>query len=135
LNTGRDAATQKFREFRASTASFSYTTAMDTISFWINAPRGFYISKITYRQKGSGSVVRTGKAAGAVNWVVGDTSFDLGTFSTNPTLTKSLDLRHLKWRTVPVSITAALFAYSTVQLGSAAVSITGAEVVVEVLPL
>lgn len=134
FNTGRDAATLKAREFRASSTAYSYTTAMDTISFVIKAPSGFYVSKITYVQKGSGSVVRTGKASGGGNWVVGDFSYDLGTFGTNPTLTRSLDLRHLKWRTVPVSITAALFAYSTVQLGSATVSITGAEVIVEVLP-
>jgi hypothetical protein len=134
FNTGRDAATFKAREFRASTASYSYTTAMDTISFVIKAPSGFYVSKITYKQRGSGSVVRTGRAAGAANWVVGDVAYDLGTFGTSPSLTRSLDLRHLRWREVPVSISAALFAYATPQLGSATVSITGAEVIVEVLP-
>jgi hypothetical protein len=135
FNSGRDAATRKIRTFRASTTANSYTTAMDTISFTVNAPSGFYVSKITYRQKGSGSVIRTGKTAGAANWVVGDFSYDLGTFGLNPTLTRSLDLRHLRWRTVPVSITASLFAYSTGQSGSATISITGAEVLVEVLPL
>jgi hypothetical protein len=135
FNSGRDVATLKGRDFRASTAALSYPTAMDTISFKINAPSGFYISRITYTQKGSGSVVRTGKASGGSTWVVGDFSYDLGTFGTSPNLTRTLDLRHLRWRSVPVSITTSLFAFSTVQLGSATVSITSAEVLVEVLPL
>ena len=135
FNTGRDATTWKLRDFRASSAAYSYETAIDTINFTIQAPTGFYISRITYTQKGTGSVIRTGRAAGGGTWVVGNASYDLGTFSTNPNLSRSLDLRHLRWRTVPVSITASLFAYSTVSLGSATVSITSAEVLVEVLPL
>jgi hypothetical protein len=66
---------------------------------------------------------------------VSNFAYNLGTFGSNPSLTKSLDLGHLRWRSVPVSITTALFAFSTPQLGSATVSITSAEVLVEVVPI
>ncbi len=135
LSTGRDAATWKANNFRASTAAFSHLSAADTISFKIEAPRGYYVTKITYTQKGSGSVVRTGGASGVATWVVGGYAYNLGTFGNNPSLTKSLDLSRLRWTSVPVSITTALFAFSTPQLGSATVSITSAEVLVEVKPI
>ena len=135
LSTGRDPATFKANNFRASTAASSHLSAADTISFKIRASSGFYISKITYVQKGSGSVLRTGRASGIATWVVGNFAYNLGTFGSNPSLTRSLDLRHLRWTSVPVSITTALFAFSTPQLGSATVSITSAEVLVEVAPI
>jgi hypothetical protein len=132
---GRDPATWRANDFRASTAAFSHRTAMDTISFTIQAPSGYYISKITYFQKGTGSVLRTGVVSGAATWVVNDISYSIGTFSTRPTLTRSLDLSRQRWTSVPVSITPALFAYATPSGGSATVSITSAEVVAEVAPL
>jgi hypothetical protein len=135
FDSGTDPATWRATDFRASTAAFSYTTAMDTISLRIEAPSGFYISKITYSQSGSGSAYRTGKASGAANWVVADYAANLGTFSTNPTTSQTVDLTGLNLTVVPVSITNALFAYATPTSGSATVSITGAEVVVEVTPL
>ena len=130
FNTGKDPATWKSNEFKASTAAYSYLSAMDTISFTIEAPSGYYVSRITYTQRGTGSVTRTGKASGSATWVVGKFAYQLGTFSTNPNLSKTLELAHLRWTSVPVSITPALFAYSTPQEGAATVAITSAEVVV-----
>jgi hypothetical protein len=135
FHSGRDSVTWKQREFRASTAAFSYTTATDTISFRIEAPAGFYVSKVTYQQRGTGSMYRTGKAAGAATWVVGGIAAELGVFGTNPTLSGTIDLTGKNLTSLSVSITDALFAYATPSLGSATVEITGADVTVELLPL
>ena len=134
FNTGRDPATWKLNDFMASTAANRHLSAMDTISFTVEAPPGYYITKITYTQKGTGSVSRTGKASGSATWVVGNFAYQLGTFTTNPNLSKSLDLRQQRWTSVPVSITPALFVSSTPTSGAASVSITSAQVVVEVAP-
>lgn len=135
LNTGFDSATMKWRQFRASTAIYSYTTALDTISFTVKAPAGWYISKITYTQRGTGSVLRTGKAAGAASWVVAGRAASLGTFGINPTLSRTMDLTSRKLTVVPVSITNSLFAFATPRLGSATVGLTSADVLVQVAPL
>ena len=134
LNTGRDPATWLANDFRAATSAYSRRWAMDTISFNVKAPSGYYITRMTYIQKGTGSVIGTGKASGQTTWVVGGFGYDVGTFTTRPTLSKSLDLASLRWSSVPVSITTTLSAYATTSLGSASVSITGAEVLVEVAP-
>jgi hypothetical protein len=135
LHTGTDPQTWMSREFTASTAAFYRRSAMETLSLTIEAPDGQYISKITYNQVGSGSVIRTGAAGGGSQWVVDGEAFALGQFATNPTLTGSVDLSSQKKTRVPVSITTSLFAFSTPQLGSATLKVTGAEVVVEVQPL
>lgn len=137
FNTGMDWTTWKATDFRASTAAYSYITAMDTISFRVEAPAGYYISKITYAQAGTGSIARTGKASGGATWVVGDYAGNLGLFGTNPTLSRTMDLTGMNMTFVPVSITNALFAYATPYLGSASVAVTSAEVLVELelLPL
>jgi hypothetical protein len=135
FNTGTDPATWKFRDFRASSAAFSHTLAMDTISFKVEAPAGFYISRITYSQQGTGSIVRTGRVSGGATWVVGDVATDIGQFVLNPTLSSTADLTGLNMTVVPVSITASLFAFATPTSGSASLSLTGAEVLVEILPL
>jgi hypothetical protein len=135
LHSGRDWTVWKDTEFRASTAAYSYTTAMDTISFRIDAPSGFYVSRITYTQSGSGSALRTGKAAGAATWVVAGRPDDLGVFSTNPARSATIDLGDQRLTSVPVSVSASLFAYATPTSGSATVSVKAAEVVVELLPL
>lgn len=134
FNTGLDFTTFKWADFRASTAAFSYTTAMDTISFTVRAPEGYYIGTITYTQRGFGSVVRTGKAAGSANWVVGGWAADLGDFTTNPSGSWRMDVAHKKLRAVPVAITNSLFAFSTPVLGSASVAVTSADVVVTLIP-
>ena len=134
FNSGRDPASWLANDFRASTAAFSRRWAMDTISFLVKAPPGYYITRLTYNQTGTASVIGTGKVAGQTTWLVGGFAYDVGTFATNPTLSKSLDLRSLRWSSVPVSVTTTLSAYSTTSLGSASLSITSADVVVEVAP-
>jgi hypothetical protein len=134
LNTGRDPATWLANDFRASTAAFSRLWAMDAISFNVKAPSGYYITKMTYTQRGTGSVVGTGKASGQTTWLVDGFAYDLGAFTTKPTRSKSLDLTRLRLSSVPVSITTTLSAYATPTRGSASVSITGAELLVEVAP-
>jgi len=135
FNSGFDSALLKYRDFQASTATYRYTTAMDSISFTVKAPSGFYIAKITYKQRGTGSVVRTGKAAGASNWIVAGRASNIGTFATNPTISRTVDLTSRRLTSVPVSITTSLFAYAAPGGGSATVALTGAEVVIELLPL
>jgi hypothetical protein len=134
FHAGIDAATLKSREFKASTASFSYTSAMDAINFRVQAPSGYYIATITYSQRGTGSVLRTGRAGGGTTWTVADSSSSLSTFSTNPTFTRTLDLRSRKLTTVSVSIANSLYAFATPSLGSATVAVTGADVTVTLVP-
>jgi hypothetical protein len=134
FNRGLDSAILKYREFRASTAAYSYTSATDSISFKVTAPAGYYVARITYTQRGTGSVVRTGRASGAATWMVGDVTNSLGTFTTNPALTKTVDLTAQKPSVVPVSITNSLFAFATPSQGSAMVQITGADVKVVLAP-
>jgi hypothetical protein len=135
FNTGRDPATWRANDFRASTAAFSHLSAMDTISFRVVPPDGYYVSKITYTQHGTGSALRTGIARGGSNWVVGDYAADLGTYATNPNLSGVIDLTGLHLAFVPVSITTGLNAFTPPLVGSASLSITAAEVVVEVKAL
>ncbi len=131
FNGGLDLRTWKANDFRASTASFSHTTAMDTLSFVVQAPEGYYISRITYTQRGTGYVLRTARAAGMANWVVGDYAADLGVFATSPDLSRTMDLSAVRLTRVPVSISNSLFAFSTPTLGAGSVAVTSADVVVE----
>jgi hypothetical protein len=130
FNTGIDPATWKANDFRASTAAFSHLSAVDTISFRIMPPDGYYVSKVTYIQGGSGSMVRTGKAAGATHWVVGDDAAQVGLFLSNPDVTRTIEVKEY-WPELPVSITAGLHVFATPQLGSASLSISEASVSVE----
>ncbi len=135
FHAGIDWTTWKNTEFRASTESFSYAAAMDTISFRIKAPEGFYISRVTYSQAGRGSILRTGKAVGTAQWVVGAFAAPLAQFGTTPTLKGEADLTGLGMTSVPVSITNGLFAFATPSLGSAIVEVNSAEVQVFLEPL
>jgi hypothetical protein len=135
FNTGRDPRTWRANDFRASTASFSHPSAMDTISFRIVPPAGCYVSSVKYTQAGAGSVYRTGVARGGSNWVVGDYAADLGNFGTDPDVAGAFDLTGLYLSYVPVSITTGLHAFSTPLLGSATLAITSAEVWVELAQL
>jgi hypothetical protein len=117
------------RDFRASTLPFSNRSAMDTIGFLVEAPSGYYISKIIYTQRGNGFTNRTAVQAGTSDWVVAGFPSNLGAFSSNPNLSGTADLSELKLTSVPITITVSLFAAAT---GS--VAITSADVLVEVLP-
>jgi hypothetical protein len=135
FNKGLDPATLKYRDFTASTASFRYPTAMDTISVRITAPAGYYIAKVTYSQRGTGSIVRTGKLLCGATLVVAESAYSLGTYSTSPTRSQTIDLTSRRLTVVPVSITNSLNAFATSSLGSATVSLTGAEIRVQLLRL
>ena len=135
FNSGIDPKTWINKAFTASTAAFNSKSAMDTISFRIHAPDGYYISKITYSQRGTGSISRTGSAAGGTHWVIDDAAEGIGGFGTNPTFSRAIDLTGQHKTFIPVSITNAMIVFSTPQLGSASLSVTGADVLVELLPL
>jgi hypothetical protein len=124
FDSGLDPTTFTTAQFVAAAAR---RVAMDTISFDVTAPAGYYVAKITYTQRGTGWTCRTCSSAGAAEWVVAGHPASLGVFSNNPALTATADLTALKLVTVPVSITDSLFATT----GS--VSITGADVRVKLL--
>jgi hypothetical protein len=135
LSTGFDARTWTVNDFTASTAAFHRAAAMDTISFLVEAPNGFYIARITYTQRGTRAISRTARAAGGAHWVVDGVPADLGLFNTDPTLSGTVDLTGQNKILVPVSITCGLFSFAPPVIGSATISITSAEVLVELLPL
>jgi hypothetical protein len=135
FHSGMDFTTWKATEFRASTAAFSYTAAMDTIRFRVKAPAGYYIAKMTYTQRGTGTAERTGKVSGGAEWVVGDFASHVGTFTTTPGMSRTIDLTGRNLTSVGVSVTASLYAFATPSLGSATLALTGADVHVQLLPL
>ena len=129
FNSGYDPLTYSGNDFRVSLLSFSNRSATDTISFTVEAPDGFYVAKITYTQRGSGSIFRTSVSGGGATWVVNGRTALLGIFSNNPNLTGTADLTDLQLTSVPVSITDSLFS------ATGAMAITSADVVVTLLPL
>ena len=124
FNSGVDPLTFLTAQFVA----FNRRQAMDTISFKVNAPIGFYVSKIIYSQRGAGSTCRTCSESGAATWVVAGHPASLGVFSSDPTLSATADVTAMKLTSVPVSITDSLFA------ASGSVMITGADVLVQLVP-
>jgi hypothetical protein len=136
FHSGMDWTTWKATDFRASSAAYSYTTAMDTLHVTITAAKECYcyISKITYSQKGTGAVARIGFAGGAANWVVEGVAQNLGTFATNPTLSRSM-VPAGRPTTVSMSVTVNLSSFATSSLGAASLLLREADVLVEVLPL
>jgi hypothetical protein len=125
FNTGLDPTTLTTAQFVVSS---NRRVAMDTISFTVTAPAGFYVSRVTFTQRGTGWTCRTCSSAGAATWVVAGHPASLGVFTNNPALSGTADLTTLKLTTVPISITDSLFATT----GS--VTITGADVLVHLLP-
>ena len=122
FDTGSDPTTLIARDFRASALPFSHRSAMDTISFTIEAPDGHFISKVIYAQEGIGATGRTDISAGGVTWVVAGIPNSLGVFSNDPNLSGTVDLTSFRLSSVPVSITVSLFA------STGSVAVTGAAV-------
>jgi hypothetical protein len=135
LHTGFDTATWTNNTFAASTAAFHRTAAMDTLSVLIEAPEGFYIARITYTQRGTRALTRTGAATGGASWVVDGIAMDLGLFHANPNVSGTVDLTGQNKILVPVSITSGVFTFATPRLGAASIGVTSAELLVELLPL
>jgi hypothetical protein len=129
FDTGADPTTLVARDFRASALPFSRRAAMDTISFKIEAPLGYFVSKVVYTQQGTGSTARNSLEAGGATWVVAGVPGNLGVFSADPSLSVTRDLASSRLTSVPVSITVSLFA------STGSISVTGAGVRVELLPL
>lgn len=129
FDTGVNPTTLVANDFRASALPFSNRSAMDTLSFVLKAPAGFYIGKVTYTQQGTGFTSRTAISSGAATWLVASHPFSLGTFTNNPNLSKTVDLSASKLTSVPVVITVSLFA------STGSVAVTSADVVVTLLPL
>jgi hypothetical protein len=130
FNDGLDAATFTTRDFSVSTAAFGKRIAADTIRFVVKAPDGYYVSKITYVQRGSASTARTAVQEGTAEWTVAGFPANLGVFTGDPGLTGVADLTSLLRVSVPVSITVSLFAGPT-----GAISLNGAHVLVQLAPL
>jgi hypothetical protein len=131
FNSGIDTKTFSYRDFRASSAAFYRTTAMDTISFVVVAPDGYYVAAVEYNQAGTGSVTRVATAMGGAQWVVDDVARDLGQFGKSPTMSDFVSLMDGQYRTVvPVSITVSLGVFAAPTAGSATVGLTSASVVV-----
>ena len=116
------------RTFAASTLPFGNRSASDTINLVVTAPDGFYVSKITYTQRGIASLSRGAVQIASTQWVVDGFPSLLG-LSANPNLTGTADLSKLQKQTIPLSITLSLFA-----AGPGYISVGSADVVVEVAP-
>ena len=135
LHSGIDPATFTNTEFRASTRPFNTRVAMDTISFNVVAPTGYYVSSITYEQAGIGSIQRLADARGTSGWVVNGEPASLGVFRNDPTLARTLTFTDSRLTSVPVAITTSLFVFAPPTSGEADVEVTAARVVVTVAPL
>jgi hypothetical protein len=128
FNSGFDPTTFVANDFRASSLPFSNRAAMDTISFTVKAPTGYYISKITYTQRGTGFTGRTSSSMGGATWVVAGHAASLGVFTSDPGLSGTADVAAMKLTSVPVSITVSLFA------STGSVAVTSADVRVQLVP-
>jgi hypothetical protein len=135
LESGRDSGNFFDDEFRASTRAFGNRVAMDTLSFNVVAPAGFYVSSITYEQAGAGSILRLADARGTSSWVVNSEPASLGVFRNDPSLSRTITLTDSRLTVVPVSITSSLFVFAPATSGEATVEITAAKVMVTVAPL
>jgi hypothetical protein len=135
FESGRDSGLDD--EFRASTEAFGNRVAMDTLSFNVVAPEGYYVSSITYHQSGTGAVNTPGDARAASSWVVNGQPADLGSFSPSQfpwSNSQTATFTDSSLTVVPVSLTTELYAFAAPSLASAAVEFTRATIVVTVAP-
>jgi hypothetical protein len=135
FEAGRGSASSLDNEFRASTRAFGNRVAMDTLSFNVVAPAGYYVSSITYEQAGTGSILRVADARGGSSWIVGGEPALLGFFRSDPTLSRTVTFTDSRLTVVPVSITTSLFVFAPATSGEATVELTSANVVATVAPL
>jgi hypothetical protein len=98
---------------------------MDTFTFDVEAPAGFYISSITFTQDMRTSGSRGGRGFAAKSWVVDDEAL---------TGIESPDLSLAGKTRLPVSITTFLAAFG-IQVVSGSASASNPVVTVELLPL
>jgi hypothetical protein len=117
--------------------------AGDTLSFVVTAPTGRAIASITCHVSGSGAVNTPGDARASANLVVNGQPVDLGSFgggqfppngapwTSSQTITFAPDQAPTS---VPVSLTAQLFAFAINTGASARVDLTSATIVVALTP-
>jgi hypothetical protein len=107
--------------------------AMDTISFNVNAPEGYYVSSIAYHQRGENTIIEIGRASGASSWVIDGQPNHIAFFRTDPRVDGTVTFTDSRLRVVPVSITTGIFVFEV--SGAATVELTSATVVVTVAPV
>lgn len=132
-------------EFRAS-AQVGGTTgtrlAADTLSVVVTAPSGHHISSITCHLSGSGALNTPGDARASANLVVNGQPVDLGSFGGERfpntgaawSSSQTITFADQALTSVPVSLTAQLFAFAATVLASAEVDLTSATIVVTLTP-
>ena len=128
-----------FHETRFRASAVGNTTgprlAADTLSLVVTAPPEHYISSITCHLSGTGAVNTPADARAASNCVINGQPVDLGSVgggALSPEWSLSSQPVPIAGAlmTVPVSLTAQLFAYAPPALGEADVAITSATIVV-----
>ncbi|MGI8740655.1 MAG: hypothetical protein ACR2KU_13940 [Gammaproteobacteria bacterium] len=122
------------KSFIASSEYPYRRVAMDTISFRVAAPAGFYVSRLTYSHTVNLSTSRGGGARWAGNWIVGNAAADLGSGGVTRRIARAIDLTGQNKTVLPVSISNALFAHG-LSVTSGTASISRASVRIELLPL
>jgi hypothetical protein len=116
--------------------------AADTLSVVVTAPSGHYIASITCHLSGRGAVDTPADARASANLVVNGQPIDLGSFggaqfpSTGAAWSSSqtITFENQALTSVPVSLTAHLFAFAVNALASAEVDLTSATIVVALTP-
>ena len=132
----------RFRASRQDANTTGTRLAADTLSVVVTAPSGHYISSITCHLSGRGAVDTPADARASANLVVNGQPIDLGAFggaqfpSTGAEWSTShtIPLADQALTSVPVSLTAHLFAFAVSALASAEVDLTSATIVVAFTP-
>jgi len=119
--------------------------AMDTISFVVRPPGGYYVSSIQIDEQGTGAISRLADARGSSGWVVDGVPIDLdgpfgGAVQFSPggnvwSRSRTHELSDSGDRAVPVSVTTGLFAYAGDVGGAASVELKSAIVAVTIAPI
>lgn len=133
IHSGIDPLTWQNTACVASTSAFNPRITMDTISFHVAAPDGFYISKIKFTQTGSTSGSNGGAGFRGATWVVDDDALTVPFAAGGWAATA--DLINQYKTAIPVSITTYLVAYGVGATLTGSASASNPAVVVELLPL
>jgi hypothetical protein len=141
INSGVDPATFQNRACVASTLSGNPRLTMDTISFYVQAPAGFYISSLTFTQCGKNTGSSGGAGFRGATWVVDDSAMTVPNLAggcpaeSADRWESSLNLTGLGKTIVPVSITTYLAAFDGNLGGIGTASATSPVVQVGLTPL
>jgi hypothetical protein len=135
FESGRDSGDSLDDEFRATSRTSGNRVAIDTLSFNVIAPPGYYVASVTYEQVGTGAILRVADIRGTSSWTVDNNPMLLGMFRTNPTVAGTALLNELKPVVVPVSITTSLFAFAPPTAGEGTIEVTAAKVTATIAPL